>query len=496
MNLQGFKVEDGMPFIANIRNTLCEGIISIHGNAAYLCQNNKDGASCPDRKGFNYSWVYDREVHFISVGIPKSYKESSLVMSSRLYKILTDEYYIKVNGNLSKFKFNIKGEKTEGDNWNINIKSEANCFDIRNGVISYYMGKQPLNINGKWDREGRQIMKPSTFVNIFKRYLPKDEKKKNRLIELIASSVKSGNFNILVSENVGEIYETPTAKEGIGTLGSSCMRPEANEYDGKNFVGEYNKIKGLKIAYALNRKEELIARALLWHDVESEKGTINFMDRIYGTEEAISSFKEWAHENGYFHKVEQSYSNEELVSSTGETVCQMKLVDAIDVNDLKGLPYIDTMYIFNNGTMSSYGDGYDCHNTDGNLPTDCQCDNCGSYNNDLHLTSDTERELCDACCIWIEHFGIQGYYEYTREVRINRYYYTMPQDWEDEDYVWIESKDSYYHIDDLYQCEECDKYIHPDHSFYDDVTEKYYCEEHYKELMEERENELCKSESE
>lgn len=52
---------DGQRFAAEIKDVLCEGIISVEGNQAFLCQNVRDGLRCSDRKGFKYSWCYQFE---------------------------------------------------------------------------------------------------------------------------------------------------------------------------------------------------------------------------------------------------------------------------------------------------------------------------------------------------------------------------------------------------------------------------------------------------
>lgn len=497
IELQGFKIVDGVEFVANINGrSNVKGKITVEEGKVYLCQDCESGSPCSDRKGYLYSWYFDSAVQLLYVGTIVPYEEAKLIVSKKLHDLLCNSYFLKVNGESVEFKLNIKpAELTTGGNYSFDFKSEYNCFDIRNGAISYFRGKQELNANEKWNREGRQTMKPSLFLNIFKKHLPRDEKKRNRFIELFSSAIKSGKVDVLVSENVGDIYCTPTSKESCGTLGSSCMRPEA-DYTGKCYVNTYDHIKGLKIAYSLDKKSELSARALLWHNVQSENGIINFMDRIYGTEDAIAAFKEWAHENGYYHKIEQSYSNNNLINASGEIVSNLELKRAINLDDVNGFPYVDTMhYIQEDGTIGTAEGGYDLQCTSGDMPSFSECDCCGRSGRDVNTTLDTSRQLCEECSTYISNsYCEEGWYEYTIERRIDGWWYTLPSDWEDEEYVWIEYKDGYYYIDKVEKCEECGEWFLRDHMYYDSESEEYYCKEHYEKLIEERENELCESE--
>lgn len=47
----------GKNFECKIDGTLCQGKIQVEGNGVYLCQNKRDGVSCSDKLGYNFSWL-------------------------------------------------------------------------------------------------------------------------------------------------------------------------------------------------------------------------------------------------------------------------------------------------------------------------------------------------------------------------------------------------------------------------------------------------------
>ena len=173
-----------------------------------------------------------------------------------------------------------------------------------------------------------------------------------RFCELKAGAVRATASEdvIQISNDPSSIYQMATA-EGTGSLGSSCMRPNSGHLCryGAPF---YSRIEGLKIAYTVNARNQLTGRALIWDDcsfinedneVETE-GTFKFMDRIYGSEQTIANFKQWAKDNGYWHKAEQSSSNRRLVSPEGRNTEELNFRYNKIVTQLYDYaPYFDTM---------------------------------------------------------------------------------------------------------------------------------------------------------
>jgi hypothetical protein len=253
--------------------------------------------------------------------------------------------------------------------YDANPPAWGNYFDIRKGELSYKVGEQQLTPDGKWAREGRQICKASKLIAYLleidhrdpireikdHRYDSVDEdflrevlhlKFQRRYLELLSTIVSSKGSDILISDKPDEIYGKPTSECGCGTLRSSCMRPES-DYDCRNHPMFYTDI-GAKIAYTLDTRGHLFSRALLWEnviDLTTHK-SFKFMDRIYGSEETIEDMKQWARDNGYAYKKEQSYSNSTLIHPDGHqshNFCYFKVFEDNSVKRYKDFPYVDTL---------------------------------------------------------------------------------------------------------------------------------------------------------
>ena len=52
------KQDHGREFTANIEGTQVVGVVTIEDDRVYLCQNEKQGASCNDKQGYEYSWIW------------------------------------------------------------------------------------------------------------------------------------------------------------------------------------------------------------------------------------------------------------------------------------------------------------------------------------------------------------------------------------------------------------------------------------------------------
>lgn len=82
------NVPVGTKFKAKIEGVECEGRIQKEDGTIYLCQNEKDGCTCDDELGFNYSWsikdgslkaLLDEEVQVISFELDPSFKSPPIV---------------------------------------------------------------------------------------------------------------------------------------------------------------------------------------------------------------------------------------------------------------------------------------------------------------------------------------------------------------------------------------------------------------------------------
>lgn len=347
-----------------------------------------------------------------------------------------------------------------GENYNLHVEppSFGNFFDVRKGEVSYHAGEQELTEDGKWKREGRQVCKPSRLISHLMEVCgvriecdssrgnqELEEKLRRRMLELLSTFTSAKGSDVMTSDDPQCIYEMETS-ERAGTLSSSCMRPESG-CGCRNYSGFYNAMKA-RIAYTLDPEGRLFSRALLWEnvvDVPSGK-TFKFMDRIYGTEEVIQDMKEWALENGYGYKTEQSYANPEIILPEGERIHDFSYSLESDYYD--GFPYVDTLNRMDSqdGLFTLYsrkGAFHSLQNTDGQNVLDTEketrCAACGAWMDTEDAINIDEEAYCSQCTVYSSHDG-QSYLR--------------------SECVWSDYHDSYILAEEALSCE--DDYVHED----------------------------------
>lgn len=159
-------------------------------------------------------------------------------------------------------------------------------------------------------------------------------------VEAITNKVKAefAPIEIFTSDNISEVYAMNIGtRSECGTLSESCMRNKSYLYDG------LTDSENCRVLYAVNCDGELIARALLWETITQRV----VMDRVYGTDSNIEKFKQYAIQQGYYHKYEQNYSNtaEFVNPSSGETETLYMTIDVSEI-DLSSAPFLDTFYYY------------------------------------------------------------------------------------------------------------------------------------------------------
>jgi hypothetical protein len=416
------------------------GIISDEGKF-WVCTNFLSG-SYNERKyelGYKFSWVIQRELVFnekIIIGelvcgeIPvhnsiliKEIKfNSELIVSDKLFNQLYEmELFCKKGDLKGSVKINIPNFEFKADGviyYRIPyMQNPFNSFDVRGGEISYFMGVQEYKDNGKWLREGRQVMKASKFASMLECFYVGDPKLFKRMNELLAEKLKScGKIDILISDDPASIYAIQEDKRS-GTLASSCMRPNSS-HGCKNYVDFYNTV-GAKIAYSLDKEGLLIGRALLWENVKSPDGDFTFLDRIYGSESTILSFKDWAEDNGFFSKVEQSFNNLNLELG-GKIICDYHYETDNYYEDFDGFPFVDTLCYYDGMFLNPNRGPDQMQSTEGAVNRytcyDCGCD---LDEDDIRWVDDNS--YCSDCVVYCEDIG--GYALNDDAVEVRDYYY-------------------------------------------------------------------------
>ena len=339
--------------------------------------------------------------------------------------------------------------------------SQGNFFDVRQDGLSYSTGIPEIGNEGRWKRDGRQVIRPSRLV----KYLidsiglsiitnciigdkDLDKKIKQRFLEIKSESLKAFDRSSLqVSDSPHKIYNLDTSDKNNGTLGSSCMRPES-EYGCKEYTHIFDEM-GAKVLF-YQKNNFLMGRALLWDNAKDPEGqTVKIMDRIYGSELCIEVFKKWAHENGYAHKENQNSESEKFISIDGDIGRHFTLSHTFDEDD--GCPYMDSFTGYDYGTVTTAGE--ELQNCDGH-PFDRQCcDSCGTTDDEVSYCEEDGTNLCDDCGVWTIN---DSFINQDNAVYIDGEGYVSR---DDSNYISVEGGGTY-HLHDVFYCDNCDEYHH------------------------------------
>lgn len=373
-------------------------------------------------------------------------RAQNLIMSERLYTVLTSPISVRVTDKSTDVTHSstismafdhkrVKNVFTELPKPNI-----GNFFDIRKNELSFSSNGVNYNSNGKWERRGRQVIKPSKLVRHMlslrdagKVTLIVDGSDHrlcfNRYTEMMADNIRADRTTqIRISSSPTRIYRTPTSHSDTGTLGSSCMRPESN-YLCKTHADFYDEV-GAKIAYSVDADGNLKGRALVWEGAILDEGhEFTFMDRIYGSDRTIAEFKMFAHENGWAHKTSQTHHDATIIFPDGDV--RYKYWYNSGWFEVEDSPFMDTLCFYDEERkiLRSWEDGgkyIPLQNPDGNGgPT---CANCG-------------RPISEDYCCYVEGVGDCcedcTCYDDLAEVYIL-----------DDDAVYVEGRDIYTHCSD------------------------------------------------
>lgn len=173
------------------------------------------------------------------------------------------------------------------------------------------------------------------FVNTFKSYFSRDISK----------------LKIVEGVDILKYYQEDSYHMYGGRYGSlwnSCMR----QYERNKFMKLYaDNIDKVKMLVFFDDNEKIRARALLWEGVRdhNDKDTkYKFMDRIYSFyDHDVDFFKDWAKENGYITKWEQSAKSERDFDLGDRVHSRMSLYVKLENTEQDYFPYLDTFKFYN-----------------------------------------------------------------------------------------------------------------------------------------------------
>jgi hypothetical protein len=180
------------------------------------------------------------------------------------------------------------------------------------------------------------------FVNSYKSYFSKE----------------SSNLVVVSGDDIRKYYLESNyfSMEGsrYGSLWNSCMRQrERNKFMELYCVND----DSVKMLVSLSEDGKVRARALLWDkviDVNTGK-EYKFMDRIYTFfDYDTNTFKDWAKENGYITKYDQSAKTEiHFLVDNKHVVMELKV--NLENHKLDYYPYLDTFKFYDpkSGTFSN-----------------------------------------------------------------------------------------------------------------------------------------------
>lgn len=172
------------------------------------------------------------------------------------------------------------------------------------------------------------------FVNTFKSYFSRD-----------TSKLKIVEGQEILKYYREDSYHTNGCK--YGSLWNSCMRQAERNKFMKLYADNIDKVKMLVF---FDDNEKIRARALLWEEVRdhSDKDVrYKFMDRIYSFyDHDVDFFKDWAKENGYITKWEQSAKSERDFDLGDRVHSRMSLYVKLDNTEQEHYPYLDTFKFY------------------------------------------------------------------------------------------------------------------------------------------------------
>lgn len=268
-------------------------------------------------------------------------------------------------------------------------------FREKENLISFCpFGKvQERTDSGDWKKEGRQSAKPGKVVRMILKQEFTDAE-----IEKFVNCFKAYECRTKVffkTVNPAEAYDS----DNYAIVIDSCMK-------NKGFTDFYpNSVQSL-VAY---NADGFIGRALLWNEVKGLSHDIKVMDRIYGKDDTIQMFKDWARENGYYRKEHQNYSSKQcFVDPEGMNVSLRLTVNHPTQSEYEDeFPYMDTFTYGNGNELNNFGfdesEQYTYNCTDG-------CRDCppkeDEHEGQVQLYNGDWEDEDNACLVGDEYYSL------------------------------------------------------------------------------------------
>lgn len=258
-----------------------------------------------------------------------------IVLSSRLRELLS-----KIKDDISMTILNME------NNNDFVFPFSMLDFSDEEGNISFLstnkyceLPKDKGNGDLPWTCSARNNMKAGRIINKIAPFFKQAEVEKwvNSFKAEYKNVIKGIHFEIISGNYIAKYYNGKRYAYGNGSLNKSCMRHDSCEEFMRLYVQNPDKIKMLIL---LEDKEHIAGRALLWK-LDEPKDTW-FLDRIYVREDSdVIIFKNYAKENGWLYKNNQTFNAINVVKNGIESFVDMKVY--INGHDYKSFPYLDTL---------------------------------------------------------------------------------------------------------------------------------------------------------
>ena len=333
----------------------------------------------------------------------------------------------------------------------VNTTDSKNYFDLSitdKSKISYLKGDRiPENTELLFDHDYRESKGYHTKIGkLLSTYVNQLNIQK---ISAIMSNRLMNSENIRITDNICKYYHEKNYANSSGQLGSSCMKNESNQNSIKLYETFGKDIVRLLIYTDDNNK--VLARSLFWQKVNKDGSIIQYLDRVYAINDNVSQLL---------------YSYAESRDILHFKQCQGNLNIDIVINDDESTPYFDTFTNYEYNKLSNRYGKIELSSVTGQSITElsenyCICDNCGDNFDSEDIGGYCETDdcsYCDNCGTYIDDGQFCGFYLDDQVISINGDMYHKDND----NIVFSNFDDEYYHVDDCYYSEYHNDYIHCD----------------------------------
>ena len=240
---------------------------------------------------------------------------------------------------------------------------KANCYysvelegmenvHLRGAMFGYYKSgsDKERDENDRWPDDGLMLMKPGKLLKKMAEAIETDvtdldiENAVNRLKNIISihgdEHGEGGELPMLCivkGELIGAYYLEDNYLEGIGNLGSSCMRYESCLPAFRIYEDNQDAISMLVLKSHTNK---VIARALLW-----KLNAEYYMDTVYSIKDNYRDMLiDYAKRHDFFYKSQQSCHHNVFDRKGDEHITPFIISVPINFDTSWKVPYMDTMF--------------------------------------------------------------------------------------------------------------------------------------------------------